>query len=176
MEIRSCLVGLLEPLLIGFGTMQQYFEQKLDLSEILYQITSRYHIDGGLIIANMQNGHCFVILGFKCIPRFNMCMYFLHMKVWQPACNSKVSWYFGWRSPCLWRSCCVTFSSRSSIHSGLLKITTKDYLCWPIAFFFDKSFFWPHIELITGVEGPLRNKSSSFHYCTLCIEGWVFAF
>ncbi|OUZ99813.1 WD40 repeat [Macleaya cordata] len=41
-EIRSCLVGLLEPLLIGFSTMQQYFEQKLDLSEILYQITSRF--------------------------------------------------------------------------------------------------------------------------------------
>ncbi|KAG9450862.1 hypothetical protein H6P81_010827 [Aristolochia fimbriata] len=41
-EIRSCLVGLLEPLLIGFATMQQYFEQKLDLSEILYQITSRF--------------------------------------------------------------------------------------------------------------------------------------
>lgn len=40
-EIKSCLVGLLEPLLIGFATMQQYFEQKLDLSEILYQITSR---------------------------------------------------------------------------------------------------------------------------------------
>lgn len=41
-EIRSCLVGLLEPLLIGFSTMQQTFEQKLDLSEILYQITSRF--------------------------------------------------------------------------------------------------------------------------------------
>ncbi|XP_008788705.2 uncharacterized protein LOC103706397 [Phoenix dactylifera] len=41
-EIRSCLVGLLEPLLIGFATMQQYFEQKLDLSEVLYQITSRF--------------------------------------------------------------------------------------------------------------------------------------
>ncbi|XP_022947177.1 uncharacterized protein LOC111451123 [Cucurbita moschata] len=41
-EIRSCLVGLLEPLLIGFATMQQRFEQKLDLSEILYQITSRF--------------------------------------------------------------------------------------------------------------------------------------
>ena len=41
-EIRGCLVGLLEPLLIGFATMQQYFEQKLDLSEVLYQITSRY--------------------------------------------------------------------------------------------------------------------------------------
>ncbi|KAI3697997.1 hypothetical protein L6452_31106 [Arctium lappa] len=42
MEIKHCLVGLLEPLLIGFGTMQQNFEQKLDLSEILYQITSRF--------------------------------------------------------------------------------------------------------------------------------------
>uniref|UniRef100_A0A803ML68 Transducin/WD40 repeat-like superfamily protein n=1 Tax=Chenopodium quinoa TaxID=63459 RepID=A0A803ML68_CHEQI len=41
-EIKSCLVGLLEPLLIGFGTMQQYFEQKLDLPETLYQITSRF--------------------------------------------------------------------------------------------------------------------------------------
>jgi hypothetical protein len=42
-EIKSCLVGLLEPL-IGFATMQQHFEQKLDLSEVLYQITSRYWI------------------------------------------------------------------------------------------------------------------------------------
>ncbi|KAK7307613.1 hypothetical protein VNO77_40836 [Canavalia gladiata] len=41
-EIKSCLVGLLEPLLIGFATMQQNFQQKLDLSEILYQITSRF--------------------------------------------------------------------------------------------------------------------------------------
>ncbi|XP_019054695.1 PREDICTED: uncharacterized protein LOC104605594 isoform X2 [Nelumbo nucifera] len=41
-EIRSCLFGLLEPLLIGFATMQKSFEQKLDLSEILYQITSRF--------------------------------------------------------------------------------------------------------------------------------------
>ncbi|OIW20717.1 hypothetical protein TanjilG_21052 [Lupinus angustifolius] len=41
-EIKSCLVGLLEPLLIGFATMQLCFEQKLDLSEILYQITSRF--------------------------------------------------------------------------------------------------------------------------------------
>ncbi|KAL2898164.1 putative coatomer subunit alpha [Bienertia sinuspersici] len=41
-EMKSCLVGLLEPLLIGFGTMQQYFEQKLDLPETLYQITSRF--------------------------------------------------------------------------------------------------------------------------------------
>ncbi|CAI8609244.1 unnamed protein product [Vicia faba] len=41
-EIKSCLVGLLEPILIGFATMQRSFEQKLDLSEILYQITSRF--------------------------------------------------------------------------------------------------------------------------------------
>lgn len=41
-EIKSCLVGLLEPLLIGFATMQQSFQQKLDLPEILYQITSRF--------------------------------------------------------------------------------------------------------------------------------------
>ncbi|XAR73964.1 hypothetical protein NMG60_11008106 [Bertholletia excelsa] len=41
-EIKSCLVGLLEPLLIGFATMQQNFAQKLDLSETLYQITSRF--------------------------------------------------------------------------------------------------------------------------------------
>ncbi|KAK8937905.1 hypothetical protein KSP40_PGU003515 [Platanthera guangdongensis] len=41
-EIRSCLVGLLEPLLIGFATMQQHFEQKIDLPEVLYQITSRF--------------------------------------------------------------------------------------------------------------------------------------
>jgi hypothetical protein len=43
-EIRSCQVGLLEPLLIGFATMQQRFEQKIDLSEVLYQITSRYFV------------------------------------------------------------------------------------------------------------------------------------
>lgn len=41
-EIKHCLVGLLEPLLVGFSTMEQHFEQKLDLSEILYQITSRF--------------------------------------------------------------------------------------------------------------------------------------
>lgn len=41
-EIKHCLVGLLEPLLIGFVTMQHHFEQKLDLSEVLYQITSRF--------------------------------------------------------------------------------------------------------------------------------------
>ncbi|RDX86867.1 hypothetical protein CR513_31746 [Mucuna pruriens] len=41
-EVKSCLIGLLEPLLIGFATMQQSFEQKLDLSEILYQLTSRF--------------------------------------------------------------------------------------------------------------------------------------
>ncbi|KAI5421195.1 hypothetical protein KIW84_044868 [Lathyrus oleraceus] len=37
-EIKSCLVGLLEPILIGFATMQRSFEQKLDLSEMLYQL------------------------------------------------------------------------------------------------------------------------------------------
>lgn len=42
-EIKSCLVGLLEPLLIGFSTMQERFEQKIDLSEVLYQITSRFY-------------------------------------------------------------------------------------------------------------------------------------
>ncbi|KAI5418447.1 hypothetical protein KIW84_042905 [Lathyrus oleraceus] len=31
-EIKSCLVGLLEPILIGVATMQRSFEQKLDLS------------------------------------------------------------------------------------------------------------------------------------------------
>ncbi|XP_045814148.1 uncharacterized protein LOC123907814 [Trifolium pratense] len=41
-EIKSCLVGFLEPLLIGFVTMQQTFKQKLELSEILYQLTSRF--------------------------------------------------------------------------------------------------------------------------------------
>lgn len=41
-QIKSRLVGLLEPLLIGFATMQQYFEQKIDLPETLYQITSRF--------------------------------------------------------------------------------------------------------------------------------------
>ena len=57
-EIRSCLVGLLEPLLIGFATMQQRFEQKLDLSEILYQITSRFsssHLQIFLVLQNMQS-------------------------------------------------------------------------------------------------------------------------
>lgn len=41
-EVKGCLVGLLEPLLIGFATMQRTYEQKLDLSEVLYQITSRF--------------------------------------------------------------------------------------------------------------------------------------
>ncbi|CAN6478562.1 unnamed protein product [Victoria cruziana] len=41
-EIRSCLIGLLEPLLIGFATMQQTFEQKINAPEILYQLTSRF--------------------------------------------------------------------------------------------------------------------------------------
>lgn len=60
-EIRSCLVGLLEPLLIGFATMQQRFEQKLDLSEILYQITSRFllHICGFFKFCGICN-----LLGF----------------------------------------------------------------------------------------------------------------
>ena len=40
-EIKTRLVGLLEPLLIGCATMQQKFESKLDLSKILYQLTSR---------------------------------------------------------------------------------------------------------------------------------------
>ena len=58
MEIRGCLVGLLEPLLIGFATMQQYFEQKLDLSEVLYQITSRY----------------FFFLTLLCVVHFLVCL------------------------------------------------------------------------------------------------------
>ncbi|KAH9298246.1 hypothetical protein KI387_029928, partial [Taxus chinensis] len=41
-EIKTRLVGLLEPLLTGWATMQQKFESKLDLSEILYQLTSRF--------------------------------------------------------------------------------------------------------------------------------------
>lgn len=41
-EIKTRLVGLLEPLLIGWATMQQKFESKLDPSEILYQLTSRF--------------------------------------------------------------------------------------------------------------------------------------
>lgn len=44
-EIKHCLAGLLEPLLIGYATMQQCFEQKIDLSEVLYQITSRLLLD-----------------------------------------------------------------------------------------------------------------------------------
>lgn len=48
-EFKSCLVGLLEPLLIGFATMQERFEQKLDLSEVLYQITSRFYSQPTLI-------------------------------------------------------------------------------------------------------------------------------
>ncbi|WJX95245.1 hypothetical protein P8452_76584 [Trifolium repens] len=39
-EIKSCLVGLLEPILIGFATMQLSFEQKLDLFDSL-RITPR---------------------------------------------------------------------------------------------------------------------------------------
>ncbi|CAJ1942759.1 unnamed protein product [Sphenostylis stenocarpa] len=39
-EIKSCLVGLLEPILIGFATMQLCFEQNLDLFDSL-RITPR---------------------------------------------------------------------------------------------------------------------------------------
>lgn len=41
-EIRTRLVGLLEPLLIGWTTMQRIFEPKLELAEIMYQLTSRF--------------------------------------------------------------------------------------------------------------------------------------
>jgi len=58
-EIKSCLVGLLEPILIGFATMQLSFEQKLDLSEILYQITSRFPS----------------VFSFKLLEKFNLCLY-----------------------------------------------------------------------------------------------------
>jgi hypothetical protein len=41
-EIKTRLVGLLEPLLVGWTTMQRVFEPKLDLLEIMYQLTSRF--------------------------------------------------------------------------------------------------------------------------------------
>lgn len=41
-EIKTRLVGLLEPLVVGWTTMQKAFEPKLDLLEIMYQLTSRY--------------------------------------------------------------------------------------------------------------------------------------
>lgn len=62
-EIRSCQVGLLEPLLIGFATMQQRFEQKLDLSEVLYQITSRYLIKKNFCFSFKMRDCNFLVLG-----------------------------------------------------------------------------------------------------------------
>lgn len=41
-EIRTRLVGLLEPLLIGWATMQKTFEPKLELGELIFQLTSRF--------------------------------------------------------------------------------------------------------------------------------------
>ncbi|KAJ7550942.1 hypothetical protein O6H91_07G125900 [Diphasiastrum complanatum] len=41
-EIKTRLVGLLEPLLIGWATMQLLLEPKLDMSEIMYKLTSRF--------------------------------------------------------------------------------------------------------------------------------------
>lgn len=41
-DIKARLVGLLEPLLIGWSTYQKFWDPKLDLSEILYQLTSRF--------------------------------------------------------------------------------------------------------------------------------------
>lgn len=40
-EIKTRLVGLLEPLVIGWTTMQKTFEPKLDLLGFMYQLTSR---------------------------------------------------------------------------------------------------------------------------------------
>ncbi|KAG0579545.1 hypothetical protein KC19_4G105700 [Ceratodon purpureus] len=41
-EIKTRLVGLLEPLVVGWTTMQKAFEPKLDLLEIMYQLTSSF--------------------------------------------------------------------------------------------------------------------------------------
>ncbi|GBG72188.1 hypothetical protein CBR_g11121 [Chara braunii] len=41
-EIKSRLIGLLEPLLIGWVTMQSCFDRQLDLSQVMFQITSRF--------------------------------------------------------------------------------------------------------------------------------------
>lgn len=41
-EVKTRLLGLLEPLMIGWTTLQKCFEPKLDLTEIMYQLTSRY--------------------------------------------------------------------------------------------------------------------------------------
>lgn len=40
-EIKYRLVGLLEPLVIGYVTMQSVFDQNLELTETLYKLTSR---------------------------------------------------------------------------------------------------------------------------------------
>ncbi|KAL2621606.1 hypothetical protein R1flu_001811 [Riccia fluitans] len=41
-EVKTRLLGLLEPLMIGWTTLQKCFEPKLDLTEIMYQLTSRF--------------------------------------------------------------------------------------------------------------------------------------
>ncbi|KAL3680721.1 hypothetical protein R1sor_023677 [Riccia sorocarpa] len=41
-EIKTRLLGLLEPLMIGWTTLQKCFEPKLDVTEIMYQLTSRF--------------------------------------------------------------------------------------------------------------------------------------
>ncbi|GBG58839.1 hypothetical protein CBR_g239 [Chara braunii] len=41
-EVKSRLLGLLEPLLIGWVTMQSCFDPQLDLSQVMFQITSRF--------------------------------------------------------------------------------------------------------------------------------------
>ncbi|MCO5598491.1 hypothetical protein L7F22_052588 [Adiantum nelumboides] len=41
-DIRTLLVGLLEPILIGWATMQKTIEPKLDLTELMFQLTSRF--------------------------------------------------------------------------------------------------------------------------------------
>ncbi|KAI5057844.1 hypothetical protein GOP47_0027859 [Adiantum capillus-veneris] len=41
-DIRTLLVGLLEPILIGWATMQKTIEPKLDLVELMFQLTSRF--------------------------------------------------------------------------------------------------------------------------------------
>jgi hypothetical protein len=86
-EIRSCLVGLLEPLLIGFATMQQHFAQKIDLSEVLYQITSRYffcwiavvtfqYASELLSLWHLALMHCHVVVYVLCY-HFELSTYFL---------------------------------------------------------------------------------------------------
>ncbi|KAH7331173.1 hypothetical protein KP509_20G018600 [Ceratopteris richardii] len=41
-DIRTLLVGLLEPMLIGWATMQKTIEPKLQLAELMFQLTSRF--------------------------------------------------------------------------------------------------------------------------------------